>query len=169
MFFTGDTHFNHAMVIGYCGRPFSTVQENDETIIKRWNSKIKPGNLVYHLGDFGLGRNLSEIIKRLNGKIILIKGNHDWNLTKNDLALFYEVHNILEVKYDHMPITLCHYAMRAWNKSRYGAWHLFSHSHGRLPSLGKSFDIGVDNNNYYPLSIDEVGLKMMMLDGFPED
>jgi calcineurin-like phosphoesterase family protein len=46
--------------------------------------------------------------------------------------------------------------MRTWEKSHYNSWHLFGHSHGKLPSFGKSFDIGVDTNDFYPYSFDEV-------------
>jgi hypothetical protein len=54
------------------------------------------------------------------------------------------------------PITLCHWCMRVWPKSHYNSWHLYGHSHGKLPSEGKSHDVGVDNNNFYPLSLIEI-------------
>ena len=55
-----------------------------------------------------------------------------------------------------MSITLCHYAMRVWNKSHFDAWHLYGHSHACLGSVGKSLDVGVDNHDFFPWSFDEV-------------
>jgi calcineurin-like phosphoesterase family protein len=74
-----DTHWMHEKIIGYCNRPFKNAGEMDEVMIKRWNERVKPGDLVYHLGDVGLTKEdkLKPIIARLNGKKILILGNHD--------------------------------------------------------------------------------------------
>ena len=55
------------------------------------------------------------------------------------------------------PLTVCHYCMLTWQASHYNSWQLFGHSHGRLQKdLGKQYDIGVDNNNFYPISYDQV-------------
>lgn len=78
--FISDTHFNHEKIIGYCNRPFQTVEEMDEHLIKQWNSVVSKDDLVYHLGDFSLGMQFEEykkLVGRLNGEIILIYGNHD--------------------------------------------------------------------------------------------
>ena len=71
--------------------------------------------------------------------------------------------SLLEIKLDGQLIVLCHYSMRKWNKSHYGSWHLYGHSHGNLPPLGLSFDVGVDTNDYYPYSLDDVSNKMKTL------
>ena len=78
--FTSDLHFGHENVIRFDGRPFSTVEEMDNELIRRWNEKVAPGDLVYVLGDFiwkSRNDDAAELIRSLHGQIILIKGNHD--------------------------------------------------------------------------------------------
>ena len=80
VFVTADNHFFHKNIIKYCHRPFNSVREMNEYMIKKWNKKVSKDDLVFHLGDFALTRNqkqLEGIRRRLNGTIILIPGNHD--------------------------------------------------------------------------------------------
>ena len=80
IFFTGDLHFGHAIVIAFDNRPFKTVEEMDAELIRRWNNKVGKGDLTYVLGDMiwkARNDDAPELIKSLNGQIILIKGNHD--------------------------------------------------------------------------------------------
>ena len=153
IFFTADTHFSHKNIIKFCKRPFKDINEMNESLISNWNARVSKTDLVYHLGDFGFG-DLSEILRRLNGDIILILGSHDKNIYdyKNRFKLITPLLTInLET-----PITLCHYAMRVWSHSHYNSWHLYGHSHGGLESFGKSYDVGVDNNNFIPISLQEI-------------
>lgn len=159
-FFTSDTHFGHAKIIDYNKRPFSNVEEMDETIINNYNSVVSSNDIVYHLGDFAF-RDFYQYRKRLNGNIVLIKGNHDYaRLKPRHYNMFKSVHDILELKLNGESIMLCHYAMRTWNKSHFNAWHCYGHSHGRLEGQGKSCDVGVDANNYTPISF--LQLKLIM-------
>ena len=163
-FFTADTHFNHANIIKYCGRPFNDVEAMNEALIANWNAVVGADDVVYHLGDFMFGRTDQEfdlVFNRLNGKTIFITGNHD-KLAWANRHKFYGFHDSYhEVNINGQPITLCHYAMRAWNKSHHGAWHLYGHSHGTLPdSGGRSFDIGVDCHGYAPVSFEKVAKLM---------
>ena len=78
-----DTHFGHTNIAEYIPvrkRCLYEVENDlDECLIKKWNSLIKPNDIVFHLGDFGLINNakIEDIISRLHGRIILIPGNHD--------------------------------------------------------------------------------------------
>ncbi len=74
-----DTHFNHTNIIKYCNRPFKDVEEMNNTIINNWNKVVKKEDIVYHLGDLFLGSkyDLEDILSKTNGKIYLIRGNHD--------------------------------------------------------------------------------------------
>lgn len=161
MFFTADTHFDHKNVIKYCNRPFSSIQEMNQALIDKWNSKVKPGDLVFHLGDFAFGHDILKFTEVLNGDIILIKGNHDdKNIYRSNG--FLKVHELLDTKINDTYITLCHFSMRVWEKSHFDSWHCFGHSHGSLEPFGKSRDVGVDNNNFEPIEFEE--LKKIMND-----
>lgn len=78
IFFTSDYHINHFNIIKYCNRPFKNVDEMNEEIIARHNAVVKKDDTVYNLGDFIFNiDNEKGIVRRLNGKQILIYGNHD--------------------------------------------------------------------------------------------
>lgn len=79
VFVISDTHFGHEAIIRYCNRPFTSVEEMDQTMIKRWNETVSNNDIVIHLGDFALCNKdrIKQIVSKLNGKKILIMGNHD--------------------------------------------------------------------------------------------
>lgn len=78
-FVIADTHFNHKNIIDYCNRPFKDVEDMNETMIKNWNETVSNTDVVIHLGDvaFGNKEDAKKILGRLNGRKILIRGNHD--------------------------------------------------------------------------------------------
>lgn len=95
IYFTSDTHFGHANVIGYCGRPFALVEEMDEELIRRWNARVQPSDVVYHLGDFAFKSRefAAGICRRLLGHKVLVRGNHDRSAAKMFEVGFDEVHD----------------------------------------------------------------------------
>jgi len=144
----------------------------NETLIINWNAKVRPGDLIYVLGDF-VWEGFGEIIPKLQGEIHLVPGGHDRRLlqflkknpgvSNRDWQSRLIIHpEILERSFpiggadEKVRIVMCHYAMRVWPCSHYNSWHLFGHSHGRLPRQGKSFDVGVDAHNFFPLSLVDV-------------
>lgn len=77
-FYTSDHHFWHGNVIRYCQRPYTSVEQMNELLIKNWNSIVGPEDTVYYLGDFSLSiKAVQNITQRLMGRKILIAGNHD--------------------------------------------------------------------------------------------
>ena len=79
-----DTHFGHEKTCtvfkradGTPLRPFASAEEMDETMVARWNERVRPNDKVYHLGDVVINRKSLKILERLNGDKVLIKGNHD--------------------------------------------------------------------------------------------
>ena len=166
IWFTSDHHFGHKNIISYSKRPFASVEQMDETMISRWNEKVAPQDEVYHLGDVGLcsPAKLQQILERLNGKIYLITGNHETSalVCSDKFEWVKDYHELLvpdsEAHGNQRLIVLLHYAMRVWNVSHHGSWHLYGHSHGSLPDdkTSLSFDVGVDSHNFYPISYEEV-------------
>lgn len=161
IYFTSDTHFGHSNIIRYCNRPFANVREMNETLISNWNSVVGSNDTVYHLGDFSFGW-AEQYFNRLNGNIHWVHGNHDrdaWQIRKRFVSHSPLMHVNVDMG-DRRPqsIVLCHYAMRVWNKAHHGAWHLYGHSHGTLEDVpyGKSFDVGVDCHDYFPISVERV-------------
>lgn len=161
-FVTSDTHFGHKAVIRYMERPFSSVEEMDEELIRRWNAKVPPkGATVYHLGDFSFlpSKKTIELIGRLNGTIRLVRGNHDKVVRGEVLRQFDWVKPYYESKTpEGRKIVMCHYPMVTWNKAHRGAWMLHGHCHGSLTERFKTtrMDVGSDPNNLTPLAYEEV-------------
>jgi calcineurin-like phosphoesterase family protein len=159
IWFIADTHFGHYNIIEYCKRPFVSVNEMDEAMITNWNSVVKSGDKIYHLGDFAYGnqQKVKNYRNQLRGKIHLILGNHDYgNRIHNISNNFTEISDIKTIKINHQKIVLCHYAMRVWDASHYNSWQLYGHSHGYLQGVGKQLDVCVDSWKFTPLHIDEV-------------
>ena len=179
VWFIADTHFCHGNILKHCHRPFGSVQDHDQELIRRWNSLVQPKDEVYHLGDVAFQSNpqflCDKILNKLNGRIFLIKGNHDKNVIRGPaLERFVWVKDVYSLKiqpsvvhgaYGDQPLEffLSHYAHRVWNKSHHGVPHLYGHSHGGLPAHGKSFDVGVDCWDFYPISLETVMEKLKTL------
>ena len=145
-FFIADEHFGHRNIIKYCKRPFRSIEEMDEAIIKNHNNVVSKDDTVLHAGDFTLASTFraEKYIMRLNGKHIFLQGSHDYWL-HNGMQRW---ERIIAKRY----IVVSHYSMRTWARSHYNSWQLYGHSHGTLPPVGKQWDIGVDNNQFYPVS-----------------
>ena len=175
LFFTSDTHFWHENILKFCNRPFSSIEEMNDTIINNWNSVVKENDIVFHLGDFCFcgSDKFKELIEKLNGRIYLILGNHDWKTIKQWHATKFEgVYQQMSIKIDGRKIYLNHFPFLCYAGTYYrledAVWQLFGHVHSsdknkngldnqRLSMLFPTqYDVGVDNNNYTPVSFEEV-------------
>lgn len=160
IYFTSDTHFGHSAIIELNNRPFASADEMDETLIARWNEIVAPDDIVYHLGDFCCRDccDAGPYLKKLNGRLHLIEGNHDEPMLEQWGERFASVSHMQQIHIGGQKIILCHYPIREWNDARRGAWHLFGHVHGGLNDdpLGFSLDVGVDSHDFRPWSVDEI-------------
>lgn len=161
--FTSDQHFSHKLVVGLRG--FDTVEEHDETIIDAWNSRVKPGDVVYTLGDFMLTGGAADtqqrtevILRRLRGTKNLIRGNHDRPPVERAKGWAWVGDYRHKRIRSGFHVVLFHYAMRSWGGMHYGYFHLYGHSHGQLAGeYGRSMDVGVDTRaDFTPWHFEEV-------------
>lgn len=163
IWFTSDLHLGHRSVISMCERPFSSVEEMNETLIRNFNACVKQNDTVYILGDIAHRipvETANWLISRLNGKKILCKGNHD---KKYEEQLFEGIYDFLQIKEKDVNISLMHYPMMSWPKSHHGSLHLHGHIHSKedYNLLQKNsgilrYDVGVEANGYYPVSIQQI-------------
>lgn len=164
IYFTSDLHLNHKAAIHMNGRSFTNIDEMNETLIANINSKVTNDDTLYLLGDVAYRGGVdkaNQLISRINGKKILISGNHDHKSL--DPSLFESIHDFLEIHVDGINISLMHYPMVSWPKKGYGSLHLHGHQHNaadynyeqRMCGILR-YDVGVDANHYYPVSLEEI-------------
>jgi len=120
--FTSDLHFNHRNIIKYCKRPFNSVEEMNQVLIKNWNTLVSVNDIIYILGDFTFLSKTKEIkllLDQLNGKKILIKGNHDRIGTDKAYELGFNamMHECI-LKIDKKLVRLHHYPYKKKNLFR---------------------------------------------------
>ena len=95
-FVTSDTHFGHSKIIDFCQRPFSSEEEMNKAMVANWNSVVTDKDTVIHIGDVGW-RSTLYWAKQLNGKKILILGNHDKKMNGDTKKLFQSIHVVSQI------------------------------------------------------------------------
>ncbi len=163
-FFTADTHFFHERLLGiseFAPRPFLTVEDMNETIIENWNQRVGKTDIVYHLGDIALlhtrpekeaNQRILDVLNRLNGRLILIKGNHDTRslfkfLEKNNYLIDghpkFEFHDVgVLIKMNHRQYYLTHYPMMMGIVKQ--IINLHGHIHHYAVPIKENINVGVD-------------------------
>ena len=171
IWFKSDLHLGHRAVINFQDRPFGTVEEMNEALIKNWNFLVAKNDTVYILGDISHRCPVEEVnamISKLKGKKILIRGNHD---KEYDASLFEGIYDYYDLRgVASVSISLMHYPMLEWNRSRHGSLHLHGHQHNsssyneEMREQGiRRYDVGVDANQYCPVSLNSI-LEFFQID-----
>jgi calcineurin-like phosphoesterase family protein len=158
-FVISDTHFAHTNIIKYCDRPFSSAEEMDETMIANWNSVVTPDDFVYHLGDFAFGRGSKELIepyaRRLNGRIILIRGNHD-----RETNGWYERKGFWSVyggEFFHYPMDDKVLLSHRPYPTKLPYINIYGHIHNLFEITSPNYKcVCVEKLNYTPIDLDEL-------------
>lgn len=133
-YFISDLHFGHGNCLAFDDRPFTSIEAHDAFIIENWNETVGMDDDVYILGDISWYNSTKtiEIFKQLNGRLHLIKGNHDTTVLKNPelRKLFVEITDYKELFIDkNTSIVLCHYPIPCFKNHFYGWYHLYGHVH----------------------------------------
>jgi calcineurin-like phosphoesterase family protein len=171
LWFTSDQHFGHGKVSELCARPFSSVEEMNEVLVHRFNECVKPADTTYHLGDFSfLKVPISQkLLAQLNGEHILILGNHDRSM-KSMLSIgFTQVHYNLTRSIQGVDVFMRHVppaSLRSCDARDFkpkfmvepGPHDLFlcGHVHEKWRRRGNVVNVGVDQWDYAPVSLDEI-------------
>lgn len=187
---TSDTHFFHEGLLGmsdFAPRPFSTVAEMNQVIIDHWNQRVQSTDTVYHLGDIALyftkpavksNEAVFELLSRLNGNLVLIKGNHDSRdlfkyLAKHNFQVNgkpkFEFHDVgVLIKFDHRQYYMTHYPMMLGIAPQ--IINLHGHIHHYSVSAKENINVGIDTPeagylNYKipfgtPFSLDDIEMMV---------
>jgi len=163
IWFTSDTHFGHRNIIRYCKRPFKDLKDMNKRIIRNWNARIKEGDMVFHLGDFcfrnssgnkgeGINKKAEYWLSKLNGNIIVVRGNHDKNNSMNtpikkielryggkDILLTHDPLEFTKREKKRFDLLLCGHVHEAWKKTE-----------------SKIINVGVDVWNFMPVSFEQI-------------
>jgi calcineurin-like phosphoesterase family protein len=165
IYFLGCPHYHHERVMTFCpqSRPYKNADEMNVHLIKSWNSVVKENDTGYILGDFSFSHKKEEVeyvFNSLNGKKILIKGNHDKQITLH--LPWQEQHDYLVLKHNHQKYVLFHYPISDWDGKYHGSVHIYSHVHGKpqFTTPVRALDVGVDSIGPVPISIDEITRRM---------
>jgi calcineurin-like phosphoesterase family protein len=152
-FITSDLHFGHTNIMKFCPQTrghYADVDVMREDMIRIWNSNVGPEDLTYILGDVAFlpAVDAAKIMNRLNGRKILIEGNHDRKLLKDPAfrRCFDEVHKYLWINYDGTQVVMFHYPILEWDQMHRGAVHFHGHLHGSPTGMNKYRirDVGCD-------------------------
>ena len=167
LFFTSDTHWGHFNISKYCHRPFNSRSEMDNALIDNWNKVVPPDGIVVHCGDFMLPhkediKEYEKILKKLNGNILLCRGNHDRiPLSIEPQGKLIAVVDIAMVYADKVKIMASHYPMLAYPADYQVFGHIHTLSNGICYGIDgdvnnrmrkTQYDVGVDQNGYKPVS-----------------
>lgn len=187
VYFTSDLHFGHKNILKFCNRPFTDIKEMAQEMKQRWNDVVNPDDIIFVLGDFSWFTGRHEIwncIKSLHGNIYIIPGNHDvirgFEISQENCDRIHVLSDIVHVwirdEFGRLPkstVELClsHYPLMTWSHRQSRCINLFGHIHsdGRihedkfdlnLPLWSYQYDVGVDANEYRPVSLQEIIQKI---------
>lgn len=164
-----DTHFGHQNIIRYCDRPFETAKEADDKMIENWNSVVKDGDIVYHLGDVYFGEAGRHALSKLNGRKRLILGNHDNG--KDALLQKYFQKIMVWRMFPEFGLLLTHVPVHDSSLERYyGDTHtgaekfdhltnVHGHIHNKPSPSPLHRNVSVEMIDYTPINIEELRVK----------
>ena len=167
IWFTSDTHFNHLNMLSFKNedgspvRPFRSLREMNETIIDNWNTRVKPSDIIYHLGDvfFGSKDDFEQLWPRLNGKKRLIVGNHDnikYIVQGGFFAkiMMWRVWHDKNLLFTHVPVHQDVLRERVLDAD--DAINIHGHTHSRGSPEGPYRSVCVEMTDYKPVHLEEL-------------
>lgn len=174
VFLISDTHFGHEKTCtafkradGTALRPFASAEEMDEEMVQRWNSRVRPKDKVYHLGDVVINRRCLATVARLNGDKVLIIGNHDIFKLEDYLPYFREVraYHVLN------GLILSHIPVHPESLGRFGC-NIHGHLHANRVMKARGVDARIGeilyseevDPRYYNVSVEQTDFAPVTLE-----
>jgi calcineurin-like phosphoesterase family protein len=164
-FITSDLHFGHANIMKFCpetrARFHNDVAYMNETMVKEWNELVGENDLTYILGDvaFCNAKQGTDYMRRLNGRKILIEGNHDRKILNDPSfrSCFVEVHKYHHITVDRTFVTMFHYPIAEWDQMHRGSVHFHGHLHGNKSGLEdyRALDVGMDSTGAIVIEMED--------------
>jgi len=162
VYLISDTHFGHNNICKFTYnngsklRPWNNADEMDEALIEKWNAVVKPKDKVYHLGDVAIPRRGLQILYRLNGDKVLIKGNHDIYKLDDYTKHFRDIraYHVMD------RMILSHIPIHAESKGRFKA-NIHGHLHGLRVHVNNQIDpfyfcVAAENIGFAPVLFEQV-------------
>ena len=177
-YYTSDLHLGHVRIIELCNRPFNNVDEMNEAIVENWNSTVSTGDTVFVLGDVALGKidESLSLVSRLNGRKLLVPGNHDRCWSGNKKIRPVDITRYTDVGFEILTNDviclngwrLCHFPYRGdshdedrhigYRPVRYDRmpWLLHGHVHEKWKVNEDQINVGVDVWDFTPVHEDQI-------------
>lgn len=176
IFFISDTHFGHENLYDFVddkGDPARFPHDNaldcDALMVENWNKVVKPGDRVYHLGDVAIKKAHLPTMAKLNGRKVLIRGNHDIFELKEYAKYFDDVRGTHKIE----NIILSHYPIHKGSIPGWATANVHGHTHLRdvrqyffgfkTPFLDTFYhNMSVERINYTPMAYEDLRTKISL-------
>jgi len=153
VFVISDTHFGHKKIIEFesGARPFKTIEEHDDELVRRWNDTVHPHDTVWHLGDVLFGECSFQTLERLNGRKKLIMGNHDHYPTHKYLVHFSAIFGVVKMRdyiFSHVPV----------HPNQFGRFlgNVHGHMHSNVLNDPRYINVSAEQINLTPILLDSI-------------
>lgn len=170
IFYIADWHYGHENILSFDNRPFKTVEEMNEELVKRWNERVTNQDTVYVLGDmFWCNMNIAvEVLDFLNGQKFLLKGNHDRCNHGQFRRKFTKIEKLDTINDNGRQVVLSHYPIPCFENHFYGWYHLYGHVHNSFEARMMEHDKYLMENLYgHSCNMYNVGAMMPWMDYTP--
>lgn len=161
IFLTSDTHFGHTGVCKFMRedgvtklRPWDSPEEMDEAMVKMWNDTVRPNDKVYHLGDVVINRKALQIMHRLNGDKVLIKGNHDIFRLEEYTPFFRDIRGSHVMN----GMILTHIPVHESNLYRFGT-NIHGHTHSNNVMVTDKYGVTTRDPRYHCVCVEQTDFK----------
>ena len=142
-------------------RPWAKdAEEGDEIMIKAWNDVVRKGDTVYHLGDVSVSRRGIKLMERMNGRKILIRGNHDIFKLKDYLTHFADIRGTHKI--DRMIMS--HYPIHPDSIPHWCLANVHGHTHANVVTRIDENGNRVVDTRYFNMSVEVAGLAPLPIE-----